>query len=305
MKLRSILLLFTVISSSLAAQSLPPPPAQIYTPGTTAPASYQLLNLEFEEDTRTDKWLNMSMWNYQQSHHGYAGNALVAAKWNYSMIPNFAYIQENGVTTTNPSSSALFYKGVIDNGSPSGQTPNGYPAMEGIYTLFTLTPFIIYESTPLAGIKSISFQIYLTTGGNNDVENLDAYGVDGDLYQLPVLTLQTSGGEIELNPYSSSLYKSEDVSFGHEGGGVEQDFAIYENYRLFQWDLNPLQHDILSFAIEFATYEHVSLRSIQLDQSMHIIPEASFYALLFGLALTVLVFLRRRFFQADISSPGQ
>ncbi len=305
MKLRTLLLPAISLSCSfLVGQSLTPPPAQVYTPGITAPGSYQLLNLEFEEDTRTDKWLNMSMWNYQQSHHGYSGNALAAAKWNYSMIPNFAYMQANGITTSNPASSALFYKGVIDNGSPSGQTPNGYPAMEGIYTLFTLTPFIVYEANPLANLKSISFQIYLTTGGNNDVSNLEAYGVDGDLYKLPVLTLQTSSGQIELNPYSSSLYKSEGVSFGHEGGGVEEDFNIYENYRLFQWELSSV-HDILSFAIEFATYEHVSLRSIQLDQSLSMVPEPAAYTLLFGFCMIGLFFLRRRFFQNGISSPRQ
>lgn len=276
--INSLFVLLALVVSLNGQPSLFPPPPPSPTPGTNAPPSYQLLDLDFNGyTTRTDKWLGLYFFNYTQSDYGWGGSAMVGVPWDYSMRPNFP----------SESSSAVFYKGAMD-----GRIPNGYPAMEGIYTLFTRTPFIVYEDSPLAGLKSISFQLYSTTGGSDD---LDIYGQDGDLYKLPVLTLNTTGGEVSLSDYHhTELYKSVGYSFDHSGGGVEETFDIYENYRLYQWDLSFITDTILSFWIEFETFEHVSFRSIQLDQSLMIVPEPAAVTGMLSLLTLGIIIARRR-----------
>ena len=281
---KKLLKLLPVLLAAFAGLSVKADPP---VPNTIAAESYHLQDLELGGTTRTDRWLAMNQFNYEQGYYGYNG-ALAAKAWTYAMKPNFP----------SAGSTAVFNKGTLTNGDGSTRQPNGYPALEGIYTLFTRTPFILTESSPLADLNSISFQIYLTTGGSDTTSgtSTEAYGPDGDLYQLPSLNLVTNTGSLSLAASTSSLTKSVPYEFDHSAGGVETTFTIYENYRLFQWDLSSVTGSILSFDITFATYEHVSLRSIQLDQSTALIavPEPAAAALITASGVLAFLFLRRR-----------
>lgn len=251
------------------------------TPGTIAGASYQLLDLDLGGTTRTDKWLAMNQYNYTPVYYGYGSSPLIGSAWQYAMRPNFP--SEN--------STATFNKRVLYREDGTDYQPNGYPAQEGIYTLFTRTPFTVTESSALEGLQTVAFQIYLTTGGSDAGE---VYGVDGDLYILPTLTVYLADAtSLTFSATYSELYESNPVEFDHSGGDVEETFDIYENYRLYVWDLSSVVGTILSFEIDFAAYEHVSLRSIQLDQSTVAIPEPAVVACIISLC-GFLFTLRRR-----------
>lgn len=245
--------------------------ARFVTP--SPPPSYQLLELEFSQPTRTDKWLAMNQFNYWQSQHGYDGNQGGNSAWPYSMPANYP--------STN--STALFAK--YDSG---GSIYDGYPAEEGIYTMNTQTPFILRETSPLVNLKSLSFQIYLTSGGEAFTGIARPQHEDMSIY--PTLTLQTTGGDYVFESgdyFHSELYKWNEVEYQHSGGGYVFDLILYENYRLFQWDLSFITDTILSFDITFSTFEHVSLRSLQLDQSLSLVPEPATWVLIgtFGIFL--------------------
>lgn len=255
MRIRSFSTLPSVLPALLACAPLASPAlhAAAPTPGTTAPASYQLLDLDLGGVHRADRWLAMNYFNYQQSYYGYAG-PFATIPWQYAMAPNFP----------SPGATATFDKGTLTDASGAVVQPNGYPASEGIYTMMTRTPFIVSEPAPVAGLQTVVFQIYLTTGGSDE---LQAFDQDGDLHAPPTLHLATTQGAVALSPTDAELYKSIPYAFDHSGGDVTETFIIYENYRRFVWDLSAVAGTITSFEIRFATYEHVSLRSIQLDQS--------------------------------------
>lgn len=275
-----------LMTASLGAVALH---AQAPVPNTLAAPSYHLEALSLGGTTRTDQWLAMNQFNYEQSYYGYAG-ALATRAWQHAMKPNFPSAQ----------STAVFNKTTLTSSDGSPRQANGYPAMEGIYTLFTRTPFVLTESRPLADLKTVAFQIYLTTGGSDtsSSDSTAAYGVDGDLFKQPLLTVTTTTGTQSFSATLSTLYKSIPYEFEHTGGDVEETFTIYENYRLFQWDLSSVTGNILGFDISFATYEHVSLRSIQLDQStavMAAVPEPAAAALWAGAIFLGCTLFRQRF----------
>ena len=145
-------------------------------------------------------------------------------------------------------------------GSPSGGGP--YLASDSIYfgNIAQIPNALggtlrVTDTTPLAGLKTVVFQIQI-----GEAVGYDFHEPTG----LPV---------IKVNGQTSAISASfEPVLLGRYQNGTyfspvtEQDEPVYVNTWAFQWNLDPAVA-IRSFQIEFSAVTHAQVYALQLDQT--------------------------------------
>jgi len=141
----------------------------------------------------------------------------------------------------------------------------------------------VSDSTPLANLKTLVFQIQIG----------EATGYD--LYSAPALKI--NGGSSIVNPlFSGILNRYQSGTFFSPV--TELDEPVYVNTRGYQWDVSSLGA-VTSFAIDFSGVTHSQIYGLQLDQSSSffstvVIPEPRVGGLVLAAAFFFLV--RRRVF---------
>lgn len=263
-------------------------------PDTVYDDTYKLRTVSLQgSNQRRSEWFRMDSTNYSPNRHG---SGYPGGPWNSPLPPN---------ATFGPDNTARLYKGTV---AQRQSALSGHLSSMGIYTAMSQTPFMVYESNPVADLHTVVFQIYATTGSDPIPSSWeDVYGQDGDLSKAPVLKLLDSNGDWHNAPLApaSELYESRYLPFSHipveedvEGGGEDAEegpvLMFYENYRSYNWDLSAVPYQIVSFAVEFELYAHVNMRSISIDQAGGLIPEPAHIAALLSLVLLSGILLRRR-----------
>jgi hypothetical protein len=141
----------------------------------------------------------------------------------------------------------------------------------------------VTDSTPLANLKTLVFQIQIG----------EATGYD--LYSAPALKI--NGGSSVVNPlFSGILNRFQNDTFTNPETGLEE--PIYVNTRGYQWDVSSLG-TVTSIAIDFSGVTHSQIYGLQLDQSSSVfsaalVPEPNVGGLVLAAACFFLI--RRRVF---------
>ena len=139
----------------------------------------------------------------------------------------------------------------------------------------------VSDSTPLANLKTLVFQIQIG----------EATGYD--LYSAPALKI--NGGSSIVNPlFSGILNRYQSGTFFSPV--TELDEPVYVNTRGYQWDVSSLGA-VTSFAIDFSGVTHSQIYGLKLDQSSSVfstavIPEPNVGGLVLAAACFFLI--RRR-----------
>ena len=139
----------------------------------------------------------------------------------------------------------------------------------------------VSDSTPLANLKTLVFQIQIG----------EATGYD--LYSAPALKI--NGGSSIVNPlFSGILNRYQSGTFFSPV--TELDEPVYVNTRGYQWDVSSLGA-ITSFAIDFSGVTHSQIYGLKLDQSSSVfsaalVPEPNVGGLVLAAACFFLI--RRR-----------
>jgi len=111
----------------------------------------------------------------------------------------------------------------------------------------------IQDSAPLAGVRTIVFQVKIGEGLLHDFHTPSGY---------PLLKINQGGASIEptfstkMNPVLYSYYELSET----------EEYPIYINTWAFQWNLDPAVA-IQSFQIEFSPVTHAQVYALQLDQT--------------------------------------
>jgi len=141
----------------------------------------------------------------------------------------------------------------------------------------------VSDLTPLANLKTLTFQIQIG----------EATGYD--LYSAPALKI--NGGSSVVNPlFSGILNRFQNGTFTSPETGLEE--PIYVNTRGYQWDVSSLG-TVTSIAIDFSGVTHSQIYGLQLDQSSSVfsaalVPEPNVGGLVLAAACFFLI--RRRVF---------
>jgi hypothetical protein len=141
----------------------------------------------------------------------------------------------------------------------------------------------VSDSTPLANLKTLVFQIQIG----------EATGYD--LYSAPALKI--NGGSSIVNPlFSGILNRYQSGTFFSPV--TELDEPVYVNTRGYQWDVSSLGA-VTSFAIDFSGVTHSQIYGLKLDQSSSVfsaalVPEPNVGGLVLAAACFFLI--RRRVF---------
>jgi hypothetical protein len=139
----------------------------------------------------------------------------------------------------------------------------------------------VSDSTPLANLKTLVFQIQIG----------EATGYD--LYGAPALKI--NGGSSIVNPlFSGILNRYQSGTFFSPV--TELDEPVYVNTRGYQWDVSSLGA-VTSFAIDFSGVTHSQIYGLKLDQSSSVfsaalVPEPNVGGLVLAAACFFLI--RRR-----------
>ncbi|MFZ5527276.1 MAG: PEP-CTERM sorting domain-containing protein [Pseudomonadota bacterium] len=142
----------------------------------------------------------------------------------------------------------------------------------------------VVDSSPLAGLQHISFQV-----GIGEASTYDFYN-----HVLPTLTYTTSLGTV-----SSVVATSSSILEAFNNGTVTMptgEEPIYINQYLLQWDLSNVNEQITSFSIGFTGVQHAQVYGLTLTQAaVAAVPEPSTYAMLLsGMAMMGVVGAVRR-----------
>ena len=197
-----------------------------------------------------DRWINLTDANFS-GYGGFPGNTL----W-------LASIGSNGVGSGDADLTRVA-------GSPSGGGP--YLATGSIYFgNFAQIPnalggtLRVTDTTPLAGLKTVVFQIQI-----GEAVGYDFHEPTG----LPVLkingqtdAISASFEPILLGSYQNGTFPSPET---------DQDEPVYINTWAFQWNLDPAVA-IRSFQIEFSAVTHAQVYALQLDQTSVLQPQQVF-----------------------------
>ena len=141
----------------------------------------------------------------------------------------------------------------------------------------------VADSTPVAGLSNIVFQIQIGEAWTYDFHN----GV------LPVLSYATASGTFSNIAASSWILLEQ-----YDNGTVSMpsgEETVYINTYALQWDLSWVGEPITDFDISFHGVQHAQVYALQLDQSdayVQVVPEPGSAAL--SLLGGALVALRRR-----------
>ena len=215
----------------------------------------------------SDAWVNVNSANFF-GYGGFPGNS-----------PWPAPIGSNGTGSGDADLSRV-------TGSPTGGGP--FLSSSSIYFgNFAQIPnalggtLRVSDSTPLANLKTLVFQIQIG----------EATGYD--LYSAPALKI--NGGSSIVNPLFSGILNS------YQSGTffspvTELDEPVYVNTRGYQWDVSSLGA-VTSFAIDFSGVTHSQIYGLKLDQSSSVfstavIPEPNVGGLVLAAACFFLI--RRR-----------
>lgn len=177
----------------------------------------------------------------------------------------------------------------VSNGTGGG----AYAASSGIYfggfsgdANVNGGTLAVVDSSPLAGLQNISFQV-----GIGEASTYDFYN-----HVLPTLTYTTSLGTV-----SSIVASSSSILEAVNNGTVSMptgEEPIYINQYLLQWDLSSITQPITSFSINFTGVQHAQLYGLTLTQAsgaIAAVPEPSTYAMLLsGMAMMGVVGAVRR-----------
>jgi len=215
----------------------------------------------------SDAWVNVNSANFF-GYGGFPGNS-----------PWPAPIGSNGTGSGDADLSRV-------TGSPTGGGP--FLSSSSIYFgNFSQIPnalggtLRVSDSTPLANLKTLVFQIQIG----------EATGYD--LYSAPALKI--NGGSSIVNPlFSGILNRYQSGTFFSPA--TELDEPVYVNTRGYQWDVSSLGA-VTSFAIDFSGVTHSQIYGLQLDQSSSVfstavIPEPNVGGLVLAAACFFLI--RRR-----------
>ncbi|MFY9480152.1 MAG: PEP-CTERM sorting domain-containing protein [Aquabacterium sp.] len=142
----------------------------------------------------------------------------------------------------------------------------------------------VVDSSPLAGLQHISFQV-----GIGEASTYDFYN-----HVLPTLTYTTSLGTV-----SSVVATNSSILEAFNNGTVTMptgEEPIYINQYLLQWDLSNVNEQITSFSIGFTGVQHAQVYGLTLTQAaVAAVPEPSTYAMLLsGMAMMGVVGAVRR-----------
>jgi hypothetical protein len=141
----------------------------------------------------------------------------------------------------------------------------------------------VSDSTPLANLKTLVFQIQIG----------EATGYD--LYSAPALKI--NGGSSIVNPlFSGILNRFQSGTFSSPATGLDE--PVYVNTRGYQWDVSSLGA-VTSIAIDFSGVTHSQIYGLQLDQSSSVfsaavIPEPNVGGLVLAGAFFFLICRRAR-----------
>ena len=129
----------------------------------------------------------------------------------------------------------------------------------------------ISDSSPLAALKNITFQVGIGEASTYDFFN----------HVLPTLTYTTALGTV-----SSVAATSSSVAEAFYNGTVTMptgEESIFINQYVLQWDLSAVTSPITSFSIGFTGVQHAQVYGLTLTQAsgaIAAVPEPSTYALL-------------------------
>jgi len=229
-------------------------------------AQLQVLNLG-SGSSGTDGWVNVNSANFS-GYGGFPGSSAWPAP-----------IESNGLG----SGDAVLNRVA---GSPTGGGP--FLSSGSIYFgNFAQIPnalggtLRVTDSTPLADLKTLVFQIQIG----------EATGYD--LYSAPALKI--NGGSSIVNPlFSGILNRYQSGTFFSPV--TELDEPVYVNTRGYQWDVSSLGA-VTSFAIDFSGVTHSQIYGLKLDQSSSVfsaalVPEPNVGGLVLAAACFFLI--RRR-----------
>jgi hypothetical protein len=231
-------------------------------------AQLQVLNFG-SGSSDSDAWVNVNAANFF-GYGGFPGNS-----------PWPAPIGSNGTGSGDADLSRVA-------GSPTGGGP--FLSSSSIYFgNYSQVPnalggtLRVSDSTPLANLKTLVFQIQIG----------EATGYD--LYSAPALKI--NGGSSIVNPlFSGILNRYQSGTFFSPV--TELDEPVYVNTRGYQWDVSSLGA-VTSFAIDFSGVTHSQIYGLKLDQSSSVfsaalVPEPNVGGLVLAAACFFLI--RRRVF---------
>ena len=217
----------------------------------------------------SDNWVNVNSANFF-GYGGFPGNS-----------PWPAPIGSNGTGSGDADLSRVA-------GSPTGGGP--FLSSSSIYFgNYSQVPnalggtLRVSDSTPLANLKTLVFQIQIG----------EATGYD--LYSAPALKI--NGGSSIVNPLFSGILNSYQSGIFFSPV-TELDEPVYVNTRGYQWDVSSLGA-VTSFAIDFSGVTHSQIYGLKLDQSSSVfstavIPEPNVGGLVLAGALFFLICRRAR-----------
>jgi len=217
----------------------------------------------------TDGWVNVNSLNFS-GYGGFPGSSAWPAP-----------IGSNGIGSGDADLSRVA-------GSPTGGGP--FLSSTSIYFgNFAQVPnalggtLRVSDSTPLANLKTLVFQIQIG----------EATGYD--LYSAPALKI--NGGSSVVNPlFSGILNRFQSGTYPSPATGLDE--PVYVNTRGYQWDVSSLG-SVTSFAIDFSGVTHSQIYGLQLDQSSSffstaVIPEPNVMGLILAGACFFLFCRRAR-----------